>query len=99
MKARKWQNWTHNTWGQRDLIPQQVSWFGDQGEPWEAGNMGCGLCSELGAGLQTKESLARFPVRARAWVAGLVPSRGRSRGNHTTMFLSLPSLLSIKINK
>ena len=37
-----------------------------------------------------------------AWVAGRVPSRERTRGNHT-MFLSLsfslPSLLSKKINK
>ena len=53
---------------------------------------------ELGAGLQIKGSLVQFPVRAPAWVAGQVPSRGPSRGNHTVMFLSLsfflPSLLS-----
>ena len=36
-----------------------------------------------------------FPVRARAWVVGQVPSRGLVRGNHTLMFLSLSfSLLS-----
>ena len=39
-----------------------------------------------------------IPVRSYAWVAGQVPSRGRARGNHTLMFLSLsfslPSLLS-----
>ena len=42
-----------------------------------------------------------FPVRAHAWVAGQVPSRGCMRGNHTLMFLSLsPSLsLCLKINK
>ena len=36
-----------------------------------------------------------------AWVTGQVPSRGRARGNHTLMFLSLsPSLpLSLKISK
>ena len=35
----------------------------------------------------------QFPVRAHVWVAGQVPSRGRMRGNHTLMFLSLsPSL-------
>ena len=42
--------------------------------------------------------VVQFPVRAYAWVAGQVPSRGRSRGNHTLVFLSLsfslPSLLS-----
>ena len=27
--------------------------------------------------------------RAHAWVAGQVPSRGRTRGNHTLLFLSL----------
>ena len=32
-----------------------------------------------------------FPIRAHAWVAGQVPSRGRARGSHTLMFLfSLP---------
>ena len=31
----------------------------------------------------------QFPVRAPAWVAGQVPSRGCMRGNHTLMFLSL----------
>ena len=41
--------------------------------------------SGLSAGLWTKGSLVQFPVR----VAGQVPSRGHSRGNHTLMFLSL----------
>ena len=45
--------------------------------------------SELSAGLLTKGLLVRFPVRALAWVAGQVPSRGRARGNHTLMFLPL----------
>ena len=43
-------------------------------------------------------SMAEFPVREHAWVAGQVPSLGWTRGNHTMMFLSLssslPSLLS-----
>ena len=54
--------------------------------------------SGLSAGLQTKGSPVWFPVRAHAWVAGWVPSRGHMRGNHTMMFLSLsfplPSLPS-----
>ena len=56
------------------------------------------LLSGLSASLRTKGSLVRFPVRAHAWVAGPVPSRGHVRGNHTLMFLSftfsLPSPLS-----
>ena len=57
--------------------------------------------SELSTGLQTKGSPVWFPVRAHAWVAGQVPSRGRSRGNHTLMFLFLSFLLPspLKINK
>ena len=44
-------------------------------------------------------SVARsIPSQAQAWVVGQVPSRGRVRGNHTLMFLSLsfsfPSRLS-----
>ena len=44
--------------------------------------------SGLSTSLGNKESLAPFPVRAHAWVAGQVPSRGRVRSNHTLMFLS-----------
>ena len=51
--------------------------------------------SGLNAGLRTKGSPVGFPVGAHAWV---VPSKGRMRGNHTLMFLSLsfsfPSPLS-----
>ena len=37
----------------------------------------------LSASLRTtKGSPVRFPVRAHAWVAGRVPSRGRGRGNY-----------------
>ena len=53
--------------------------------------------SVLRAALWIKGSLVRFSVRAHAWVAGQVPSRGHSRGNLTLMFLSLflfPSPLS-----
>ena len=48
----------------------------------------------LSVGLRSKGSLVRFPVRAHAWGAGQVPSRGRARSNHTLMFLSLPSPIS-----
>ena len=56
----------------------------------------------LSAGLRTKGSPVPFPVRAHAWVASQVPSRGQTRGNHTSMFLSLslsPSLLLSLKNK
>ena len=57
--------------------------------------------SGLSAGLRTKESPVWFPVRAHAWVAGQVPSRGCVRGNHTLMFLTFSFFLlpSLKINK
>ena len=58
--------------------------------------------SGLSVGLQTKGLLVQFPVRAHAWVAGQVPRKGRVRGNHILMFLSLfslPSPLSKKISK
>ena len=57
--------------------------------------------SGLSTSLQTKGSPVRFPVRAHAWVAIQVPSRGHERDNDTLMFLSLFSspLLSPKINK
>ena len=65
----------------------------------KTGDSPCLVClSGLSEGLQTKGSPVRFPVRAHAWVAGQVPSRGRVRGNHTLMFLSLP-FPSLKINK
>ena len=57
-------------------------------EPWLV------WLSGLSTSLQTKGPLVQFPVRAYAWAAGQVPSRGRVRGNHTLMFLSLSSLLS-----
>ena len=46
--------------------------------------------SGLSAGLQTKGSLVRFPVRACAWVVGQVPSRGAcERQPHTDVSLPL----------
>ena len=45
--------------------------------------------SGLSAGLRTKGSPVRFPVRAHAWVVGQVPTGGRVRGTYTLMFLSL----------
>ena len=50
--------------------------------------------SELSASLRTEGSGVGFPIRAHTCVAGQVPSRGRARGNHTLMFLSLPVSLS-----
>ena len=55
--------------------------------------------SGLSAGLQTKGSPGRFPVRAHAWVTGQVPSRRRMRGSHTMMFLSLSFSLSSPLSK
>ena len=58
--------------------------------------------SGLSAGLQTKGSLDRFPVRAHAWAAGQVPSRGcMSANTHSYFFPSLPPFLPLclKINK
>ena len=43
--------------------------------------------SGLSGGLRTKASRVRFPVRAHAWVAGLMLRRWCVRGNHTLMFL------------
>ena len=56
----------------------------------------------LSVGLPTKGSSVRFPVRAPAWVAGQIPSRGLAKSNHTLMFLSLsfsPPFPLSKINK
>ena len=55
--------------------------------------------SGLSAGLRTKGSPVRFPVRAHAWVAGPVPSRGHTRGNHTLMFLPLSFYLLSPLSK
>ena len=56
--------------------------------------------NKLSAGLQTKGSPVRFPVRAHAWVEGQAPGRGYITGNNTLIFLSLsPSLPHfLKIN-
>ena len=45
--------------------------------------------SILSSGPRIQGSLVQFQVRAKAWVAGPVPSREHARGNHTLMFLSL----------
>ena len=61
-----------------------IKWFLKiRSRPWLA------WLSGLSAVLQNKAPSVRFPVRARAWVASHVPSRGYVRGNHTLMFLSL----------
>ena len=57
--------------------------------------------SGLSAGLKTKGSHVRFPVRAHAWVVGQVPSRGRAREatTHGWFSPSLPPIPFLKINK
>ena len=45
----------------------------------------------LNVGLRTKRSQVQFPVGAHALVASQVLGWGSMRGNHTLMFLSLPS--------
>ena len=52
-------------------------------EPWLV------WLSGLSARLRLKELPVWFPVRTHVWVAGQVPRRGRTRGSHTLMFLSL----------
>ena len=49
-----------------------------------------GVAQWIECSLQSKGSLVQFPVRAHAWVSGLVPSRGSVRGNHTLIDISLP---------
>ena len=56
-------------------------------------------CSGLRAGLQTKGLPVQFPVRANAWVAVWIPSKGCTRGNHTLMFLSLSFSLPSPLSK
>ena len=55
------------------------------------------LLSGLSAGLQTKGSPVRFPVRAHAWVAGQVPSEGVWEA--TTQWCFSASLHSLKLKK
>ena len=58
--------------------------------------------SELSAGLRTKGSPVQLPVRAHAWVAGQVPSRGAQEATTHWCFTPLlsPSLpLSLEMNK
>ena len=64
-------------------------------EPWLV------WLSGLSAGLQIKGSPVQVPVRAHAWVAGQVPSRRCTRGNHmdVSVPLFLPPFPSLKINK
>ena len=55
--------------------------------------------SGLRVSLWTKGSLVQIPVRAHSWVVAQVPSRGRTRGNHTLMFLSLSFSLPYPLYK
>ena len=91
-----------------------IVWRSDQTlEPWFSNVVGhitsCGnphvlmpwlvWLSGFGAGLWTKGSLVQFPVRAHVWAVDQVPSRGRVRGNHTLMFLSLSFSLHSPLSK
>ena len=58
-----------------------------------------GVAQWIQCGLRTKGSPVQFPVRAHAWAAGQVPSRGRVRSNHTLMFLSLSFSFSSPLSK
>ena len=58
-------------------------WWKTKSRPWLV------WLSGLSIGLRTKGLWVRFPVKARAWITAQVTSRGRMRGNHTLMFLSL----------
>ena len=77
-------------WGRLEPIPLT---FNEALTPWLV------WLSGLSAGLRTKRSPVRFPVRAHAWVVGQVPSRGHTRGNHTLMFLSLSFSLPSPLSK
>ena len=48
-----------------------------------------GVVQRMEHSLQTEGSPVWFPVRAHAWAVGHIPSTGSTRGNHTSMFLSL----------
>ena len=64
-------------------------------------HLGAVWLSGLSAGLQSKGSLVRFPVKAHAWVTGQVPGVESAIGNHTlfiSLFFILPSPL-FKIDK
>ena len=77
-------------------VLNQIEYF----EPWLV------CLSGLSTGLQVKKTLARFPIRAHAWVAGQAPGWGAHERQpidvsltHQCFFPSLsPSLLSLKIN-
>ena len=48
---------------------------------------------------ENQRSLVQFPVRAHAWVAGQVPSRGHARGYQTLILLSLSFSLPFSLCK
>ena len=96
---KKKSKWSMNIWegAQRHWSPGKRK-LKSQWQPWLV------RLSGLSASLWTQRSLARLPVRARAWAAGQVPRWGPARGSlltylsHTdaSLPLSLPSLLSKK---
>ena len=55
--------------------------------------------SGLSAILQIRGSPVWFPVSTHTWVAGHIPSRGRMRGNHTLILLSLFFSLPLPLSK
>ena len=66
---------------------------------WQLKWILAGVAQWLSTGLWNTWSLGQFSVRAHAWVADQVSSRGRVRGSHTVMFLSLSFSLPLSKNK
>ena len=66
------------------LLAQTQAWHPERVQllPWL-------VWLSLSAGLRTKRSPVRFPVRAHAWAAGQVPSWGHARGNWQPIDVSL----------
>ena len=83
------------------LLAQTQAWHPERVQllPWL-------VWLSLSAGLRTKRSPVRFPVRAHAWAAGQVPSWGHAGGNWQPIDVSLTQQcfsvslsLSLKIKK
>ena len=68
-----------------DCIPHKYNLLktAEKRQPLHPGWCGSVDCTPV----RTKTSLVQFPLRARAWVAGQVPSWGQVRGNQS-MFLT-----------
>ena len=87
-----WSMQSHLRWPQFPHLQSVISDLKRNNEPWLVWLSGLSTGKPKGHSFNS--------VRAHAWVVGQVPSRGRRRGNHTLMFLSLLSPLSKnKVNK